>query len=68
LLRKVVSFVVDSIRLAMVARIALPGQIREAANVFGYDAARVNCLTAIDLVAAWRDQVVMQEIPRSRVA
>ena len=63
LLRKVVPFVADSIRLATVARIALPGQIRGAANVFGYDAARVNCLTVIDLVAAWRDHVVMQRIP-----
>jgi hypothetical protein len=38
LLRKVVPFVADSIRLATAARIVLPGQIREAANVFGYDA------------------------------
>jgi hypothetical protein len=36
-LRKVVPFVTDSIRSAPVARIALPGQIREAPNVFGYE-------------------------------
>jgi hypothetical protein len=61
-LRKVVLFVADSIRSATVVRSALPDQIREASNVFGYDAALVNCSTAIELIAAWRNHVVIQKI------